>query len=265
MEGRGNGVDWEMLGGDPNRRRLEEDPANWVYSTYGVNSFTSTVHCAGPGLKDDFDMVKRTRPPASLADDDGFLVFGLRWSEGRVRTYYVDSATGEEHTVVDWRGHDRRPNCRGAYDDAKTPLAPYSVLWRWRFSRDVDREDEETSLPTCSVGALRRRLLRHLQPGRRRRLRRQGLLLGPRHALGPGELPGQGGGPHERRVLPRGAGRLVPDVGRRRPAPRGLDPRLGAPGRRGAVKEATRAGQAGARGAGSGGRERRRRGARRGA
>ena len=51
MEGRGNGVDWEMLGGDPNRRRLEEDPATWVYSTYGVNSFTSTVHCAGPGFK----------------------------------------------------------------------------------------------------------------------------------------------------------------------------------------------------------------------
>ena len=37
------------------------------------------------------------------------------------------SATGEEHTVVDWRGHDRRPSCRGAYDDAKTPLAPYAA------------------------------------------------------------------------------------------------------------------------------------------
>ena len=125
MEGRGNAEDWQMLGGDPNRRRLDEDPATWRYSDYGRNAFTSTVHCAGPASKDDFDMVKEVRSPASLADDDGFLVFGLRWTPDRVRTYYVDAATGRETTVVDWRGYGARPSCRGEYADAATPLAPY--------------------------------------------------------------------------------------------------------------------------------------------
>ena len=69
--------------------------------------------------------VKATRPKASLADDEGFVVHGLRWSPAGIRTYYVD-ADGVEHTVVEWRGHTERPACRHEYGGA-APIAPYDV------------------------------------------------------------------------------------------------------------------------------------------
>ena len=39
----------------------EDDPETWTYADYGVNSFTSTIHCAGPQFSDDFDMVRSPR------------------------------------------------------------------------------------------------------------------------------------------------------------------------------------------------------------
>ena len=97
-----------------------------------VDRLAATVHCADAGGGDTFSIGNTTIWPSqsnnfkALEDADGFVIIGLDWRPGSVRTYAREGpGLAEERTLATWPGA-KGPYCENdAYDGH--PDAPFDA------------------------------------------------------------------------------------------------------------------------------------------
>ena len=125
LEARGNDETFEVVGSGQS-------------GLAGYDRLAATVHCADAGGGDTFSIGNTTIWPSasngfqSLEDQDGFVVIGLEWAPGKVRTYAREgSGLKGERTLAEWPSRSG-PHCAApAYagrDDAPFDQDFYFVI-----------------------------------------------------------------------------------------------------------------------------------------
>ena len=119
LEARGNDADFEVVGSSQSGKA-------------GFDRLAATVHCADAGGGDTFSIGNTTIWPSqsndfkALEDADGFVIIGLDWRPGSVRTYAREGpGLAQERTLATWPGA-KGPYCENdAYDGH--PDAPFDA------------------------------------------------------------------------------------------------------------------------------------------
>ncbi|KAH8069543.1 glycosyl hydrolase [Aureococcus anophagefferens] len=97
LEARGNDADFEVVGSSQSGKA-------------GFDRLAATVHCADAGGGDTFSIGNTTIWPSqsnnfkALEDADGFVIIGLDWRPGSVRTYAREAGPRTERTLATWPG-----------------------------------------------------------------------------------------------------------------------------------------------------------------
>ena len=119
LEARGNDAAFEVVGSSQSGKA-------------GFDRLAATVHCADAGGGDTFSIGNTTIWPSqsnnfkALEDADGFVIIGLDWRPGSVRTYAREGpGLAQERTLATWPGA-KGPYCENdAYDGH--PDAPFDA------------------------------------------------------------------------------------------------------------------------------------------
>ncbi|KAH8056025.1 glycosyl hydrolase [Aureococcus anophagefferens] len=119
LEARGNDADFEVVGSSQSGKA-------------GFDRLAATVHCADAGGGDTFSIGNTTIWPSqsnnfkALEDADGFVIIGLDWRPGSVRTYAREGpGLAQERTLATWPGA-KGPYCENDACDGH-PDAPFDA------------------------------------------------------------------------------------------------------------------------------------------